>query len=196
MKKLTLTLILFVSLLSVGTAQFEIENLFGGANIGYAKPLGDFSEFAKGGFTYNVQLGYKLNDNFSVGVEYLSAVTAAIDTTLETGLFGVNLYGLNGYYAKAWYKFLDGSFKPYGALGLGLSQFSEPDVTVGTDTVEGASRMGFGANAEIGFVIKNFNLSYAFVLGGKSATEPVFNDKVADLGIVYHKFSVGYLYNF
>ena len=192
MKKLTLTLVMFVSLLTAGKAQFDIDNLFGGANIGYAKPLGDVSEFIKGGLTYNGVLGYKLNENFAVGVEYASAITLAIDTTGGSGLGG-NIYGLTGYYAKAWYKFMEGTFQPYAALGLGLAQFEEPDWG---STGENQKRSGFGANVELGFTIKNFNLSYAFVLGGKAVEESVFVPGIADLSVNYHRFSLGYLYNF
>lgn len=188
-----LTLIMFVSLLTAGNAQFDIDNLFGGANVGYAKPLGDVSEFIKGGLTYNVVLGYKLNENFAVGVEYASAITLAIDTTDGGSIIGGNIYGLRGYYAKAWYKFMEGTFQPYAAVGLGLAQFEEPDWG---STGENQKRTGFGANLELGLAINNFNLSYAFVLGGKAVEESVFVPGLADLSVNYHKFSLGYIYNF
>lgn len=196
MKKLIFTITFTFTLLTVGQAQFDIDNLFGGANIGYAKPLGAFSDYAKGGLTYNAVIGYKITENFSAGVEYSSAITAAIDTSLTTGILGVNIYGLTGYYAKAWYKFKEGTFQPYASVALGVANFEEPEITSGTSTIKGANRLGFGANAELGFTIKNFNVSYAFVLGGKAPKEPVFNTNIADVGITYHKFSLGYIYNF
>ncbi len=196
MKHLIFTILIVCLFQTIGSAQFEADKLFIGGNLGYAKPLGSFSEYAKGGLTYDVVLGYKITENFSAGVEYLAAVTVAIDTSGLTGILGANIYGLSGYYAKAWYKFKEGSFQPYASLGLGVSKFEEPDISIGGTTTKGASRLGFGGNVEVGFMLKNFNLSYAFVLGGKTSKEPVFNPEVADLGIVYHKLSVGYVYNF
>lgn len=196
MKKYLLSLALMLFIGASVNAQFDLDKLYGGINIGYANPIGDFSEYAKGGLTYNAQAGYYLTDNVGVGFEYAAALTASFDESGDTGLFGLNIFGLNGYYAKGWYKFMDGFFKPYVAVGLGLSQFSEPDLTIGTESVTGASRFGFGANGELGLVLGGFNLSYAFVYGGKTAKEPVFNEEVVDLNILYHKFSVGYIYNF
>ena len=178
------------------SAQFDFENVFGGASLGYAKPTGDFEEFAKGGFTYTIVAGYKLTDNLSVGIEYGSAVTASIDTTLSSGILGLESYGLNNYFLRGWYKFLDGGFKPYASVGLGLSTVEEPDVTSGGNTVEGQSRAGFGADLELGVAIKNFTLSYSYVLGGSTPENPTFSTRSGDTSVGYHRFQVGYLYNF
>ena len=202
MKKVFLSALLLTLFFSTSHAQFDIEKLFGGANLAFAKPIGDFSEYAKGGISYNVVVGYQVTENLGVGVEYGSAITAAIDTTLETGLFGLNAYGLQSFLAKGWYRFTTGTVRPYVGVGIGGAQVSEPDVT-GFDsttgeevTIEGAKRIGLGANVELGLSIKGFNLSYSFNVSGKGPKEPVFNANVADLGVNYHRFAVGYIYNF
>lgn len=196
MKKLILSVVMLTFFFTSSQAQFEVEKLFGGANIAFAKPLGDFSDYAKGGFSYNVIAGYQLTENLGIGIEYGSAVTAAIDTTLETGLFGLNAYGLQSFLAKGWYRFSTGTVRPYVGIGIGGARVSEPDITIGTDIVEGAKRIGFGANVELGLNIKGFNLSYSFNVSGKSPKEPVFNPNVADLSVNYHRFAAGYIYNF
>ena len=85
MKKLTLLSVLFVLFISQIKAQFELEKLFGGVNIGYAKPIGTFTDYAKGGLTYNAVVGYKLTDNIYVGGEYASVLTVALGN--EENLF-------------------------------------------------------------------------------------------------------------
>lgn len=196
MKKILLIALLSFALANTSSAQFEFENIFGGATIGYAKPLGDFSEYAKGGFAYEGHLGYNLNDNLAVGIEYSATITAAIDPSGSTGLLGVNLYGLSNYFAKGWYYFLEDDFKPYAAVGLGASLFAEPDLTVNEEVFPGAKRTGFGGLGELGFFFNGFNLSYGFVYGGNTAKEPVYNDQIANKPIMYHRFMIGYTYRF
>jgi len=196
MKNLIVTTFLMMFFFTTSNAQFDFDKLFGGGNLAFAKPVGEFSDYAKGGISYNVVVGYKLTEKIGVGIEYGSAVTAALDTTLETGLFGLNAYGLNSFLAKGWYRFSTGNVRPYVGVGVGAAQISEPDVTIGTDTIEGASRVGFGANLELGLSIKGFNMSYSYNLAGKGPKEPVFNENVKDLSLSYHRFALGYIYNF
>lgn len=201
MKKLILSTFLLTLFFSATNAQFDVDKLFGGANLAFAKPVGEFSDYAKGGFSYNIMVGYQLTEKLGVGVEYGSAVTGAIDTTLETGFFGLNAYGLQSFLAKGWYRFTTGTVRPYVGLGIGGAQIAEPDITV-TDssgqevTVDGASRVGFGANLELGLNIKGFNMSYSYNVGGKGPKEPVFNPNIKDLNLSYHRFALGYVYNF
>ncbi len=178
------------------SAQFDFDKVYGGASIGYANPTGDFEEFAKGGFTYTIVAGYKLTDRLAVGIEYGSAITASIDTTLASGVLGLETYGLANYFLRGSYKILDGGFAPYVGVGVGLSTVEEPDVTSGTTTIEGQSRAGFGADLELGVNLNGFNLSYSYVIGGKTPEDPVFSTRSGDTGVSYHRFQVGYIYNF
>lgn len=196
MNKLLLTL--FITLMSFGVtkAQFDLSNFYGGVKVGFAKPIGKFSEFAKGGLSYNVEAGYKINENIGVGFEYARAVTAAIDTSASAGLININIFGLNSYFLKGWYTIPMGSFKPYAAVGLGVTRFKEPDFTINGNTTYGDTRYGAGGDIELGFVVKGFNLAYNFVYNGKSVKEPVYNDNVKNLSVAFHRFSIGYLYGF
>jgi hypothetical protein len=85
MKKLTLLAVLAVLFITQINAQLEFEKIFGGVNIGYAKPLGKFTDYAKGGLTYNAVVGYKLTENVYVGGEYVSVLTVALGN--EENLF-------------------------------------------------------------------------------------------------------------
>lgn len=185
-----------ITIFSAANAQFELEKLFAGITIGYAKPLGDFSNHAKGGLTYTGEVGYDIDDHLAVGLGYTKTATVAIDTTLSSGILGLNVYSLSSYYAKAWYNFLTGNFKPYAGIALGLSQTGEPDVTINGELIPGNNRTGFGAHLELGFFYSGFNLSYAFNLNSKTPKELNFNQKAQDLSVMYHRFNIGYRYSF
>lgn len=196
MKKLLYSILFIVLFFQTSQAQFDADKIFAGANVAYARPIGDFQEYAKGGFSYNALAGYDIAENFGVGIEYGSAATVALDDSLSTGILGVNIYGLRSFIAKGWYRFGSNNFKPYVGLGVGLAQVAEPDFTSGTTTIKGAKRIGLGANVELGLNFSGFNLSYSFNVSGKGPKEPVFNENVADLNLNYHRFAAGYIYNF
>lgn len=196
MKKLILSVAMLTFFFTTSHAQFDLEKLFGGANVAFAKPVGDFSEYAKGGFSYNVLAGYQVTEKLGVGLEYGSAATVALDDSLSTGLLGVNIFGLRSILAKGWYRFATENFRPYVAAGIGAAQVGEPDISDGTTTIKGEKRWGLGANVELGFNIKGFNLSYSFNVNGKGPKESKFNANIADLSVNYHRFAAGYIYNF
>lgn len=198
MKRYLLFIAFFAFSMSTASAQFDAGKLFGGANLGYASPIGDFSEYAKGGFAYNLLAGYQFTEKLSAGIEYSSAVTVALDVEGGSGFLGFTAYGLNAFVVKGWYKFMTGNFKPYVGLGVGLANVAEPTIIINNVETEGASRLGLGANAELGLTIAGFNVSYSFNINGKtpSAEESVLNIESADLSVSYHRFALGYIYNF
>lgn len=189
MKNLLAIVFLMFSCVFNSNAQF-IDNVFAGGTVGFANPVGDFSEFANGGFTFNVFVGYHINEEIGIGFEYGSTSTVAVDTASVGGL-NVNIYGLSSYLLKGYYKFTDGLIKPYLALGLGVATVREPDFIE-----KGAKRNGFGGSAEFGVNVKGFTGSYSFNLSGKSPKESVFNNATGDLPVNFHRFAVGYIYNF
>ena len=197
MKKLILSVAMLAFFFTSSNAQFDIEKLFGGANIAFAKPVGDFADVANGGISYNILGGYQLTDNLGVGLEYGEALTAGIErdsagVDITSGIFGAQLFSLKSIQAKGWYRFTTGTVRPYVAAGIGAAQVAEPS----GDIVEGAKRWGLGASVELGVNINGFNLSYSFNVNGKGPKEPVFNANVADLSVNFHRFAAGYIYNF
>lgn len=193
MKTFLFTALFSLTLTFSAQAQFDFGRIFGGANLAYAKPIGEFSQFAAGGIAYNTVLGYKLTDHVNVGVEYGGALTLSVDDTNDLEIY---LYGLSNYLAKGWYSPLDGGFRPYVGVGLGLAKVSEPDVQIQNELTRGAERVGIGANIELGLNIKGFNLAYTFNRSGKVAKNPVFFENVSNLGVNYHRFGIGYVFNF
>ncbi len=190
----TLTLTIFVLSIGIGHAQFDASNLFGGLTVGYAKPVGDFSDHAKGGLAWDIDLGYRLTEQLAVGVHYGAAVTAAISE--GSGVLGLENYALQSWLARGWYLLGTNKVKPFVGLGLGFSNVAEPDVTISGVTTEGAKRSGLGAMGELGLALGDFILSYSYHMCGKSPEDPVINGAPADLAVNYHRFAVGYLYNF
>ncbi|MBK7427535.1 MAG: hypothetical protein IPI60_11165 [Saprospiraceae bacterium] len=87
MKRYLLFIAFIAFSMSSANAQFEAGKLFGGANLGYASPIGDFSEYAKGGLAYNLLAGYQFTEKLSAGIEYSSAVTVALDVEGGSGFF-------------------------------------------------------------------------------------------------------------
>jgi hypothetical protein len=196
MKKFIYTLSILISTLGITNAQFDLGNFYGGADIGFASPVGEIGDYIAGGFTYSASIGYRINDQISVGGEYTSTIAAGIDTSGTSGFLGVSLYGFNQYLATGHYKFLPGRVSPFVGLGLGLARTQEPTF-IDSDGMEvQASRFGFGAKAEVGISIYNFVAKYAFNLNGRTPKETFFNTASADLAVNYHRFSLGYLYNF
>ena len=198
MKRYSFIFLLVLGAFGTAQAQFDLDLLFGGASLGYAKPTGDFNNFAKGGFTYYGVLGYKLTDEFRVGGQYNSAVTASLDSTISTGILGVELYSLNSYLLKAWYTPTpDNAFKPYAALGFGLATVEEPTL-IAADGSEfaGNKRTGLGLNIDLGVNIKGFDLNYSYNLNGATAEMLELSPAASDLSANFHRFAVGYVYNF
>lgn len=200
MKKYLFSLIFAFGLITSAQAQFDVDKLFGGVHLGYTKPIGDFSDFAKGGLYFNGVLGYKLKESIWVGGLYQASLTGAVDAEGDSGIFGINIYSLDSYLLKAWYTFSQGNVKPYASIGLGLASVSEPDIE-GTDadgnpvTISGAKRTGLGGQLEIGLMMNSFNISYSFNMGGKTP-EAQLNGAQESLDVFYHSFSLGYTYYF
>ncbi len=203
MKKLILSVAMLAFFFTSSQAQFDIEKLFGGANIAFAKPVGDFSEVAKGGLSYNILGGYQLTEKLGVGLEYGEALTVGVEkdsagVDITSGIFGAQIFGLRSILAKGWYRFATGNVRPYVGAGIGGAQVAEPDIEDGNGNVivAGAKRWGLGASIELGINIKGFNLSYSFNVNGKGPKDAVFNSDIADLSVNYHRFAAGYIYNF
>lgn len=171
-------------------------DFFGSAFLGYGNPVGDFAEYVKGGISYSVAAGYFIKDKIAVGGEYGSVLAGGVDKTGSTGLFGINIFGISNFSLKGWYFMSKGKVSPYAALGLGVAQFSEGDVTINDQTTKGAKRLGLAVSPEIGVTLGGFNITYSFMLNGKTPQEPVFNDQIVDLAVNYHRFNIGYMYDF
>ena len=171
MKKILLRITITVcSLVAFTSANAEAPISFA-FQFGYAAPQGswfkgekgeDLSKFGLGGdidVLYHLeQLDYKLG----VGVTYNTSLMFCgdLDYFSDLGFYGLSLYGVKGQW-----RFFNSTVSPYGALSLGLSQFSTPDYTVNDEVVvKGKSAFSFGIRPEIGVEFGVFFLSASYLI--------------------------------
>ena len=194
-KKLILSILTVITIISAVNAQFKFNNIFFEGKIGRAKPLGSFSEYAEVGITYSLEVGYHISERIALGLGKTKMATLGFDPSLKTGILGINLHGLSSYYAKTWYTLLEGTVKPYIALGLGIgrSQISNLRIDV---PLEVTKKTDFAAHAELGLILGGFNLSYSFNYNGKTPKGFDYNPSTQDLPIIFHRASLGYRFDF
>ena len=62
--------------------------------------------------------------------------------------------------------------------------------------IEGKRRVSFGGNAELGLNYYGVFFSYTYHIAGRTPEEPVFNLESNDKKVSFHRFALGYVYNF
>ncbi len=194
MKRIFFSIITMLFILASAHAQFSAADLFGGANIGYSKPVKDIKDYAKAGVTFNIEAGYKVRENLGIGLMYQRAFTGGIDSDTLIVIDNITNYNLESFLIKGWYTLAEEEVKPYIGLAAGIARVSEPDVTTNTGTTEGTNRIGLGASLEVGILLRGFNVSYSFNLAGKTPENSVLRGG-GDINVLYHYFGIGYIYN-
>ena len=176
--------------------------------VGYAGPQGDAfkdpvtdEKQSSFGIGYDFDAMYYLesfDEKLSVGLMFSGN---ALFGKNSSDAFDIGIYGLSLYGVKSQYRFLDrdNTFSPYGALGLGLSQFSTPDVTIsdasGSSTVvEGERAFSFGLRPELGLEIGGFLVSAAYFVPMKYTIESDTGNFDGSAGTL--NISIGYRYYF
>lgn len=142
--------------------------------IGYANPQGDiFKDDVTGDKLSSFGIGYdadvmmcfdRFNNKLSAGITYVGNALFGSEssTGFDIGMYGLSLYGVKGHYRLL---VPEKKVSPYVALGLGLSQFSTPDVYYGDDLIaEGKSAFSLGIRPEIGFDLGGFLISAAYMV--------------------------------
>lgn len=186
MKKVVLKVVFVVgSLLTcVAVANAQIPISFSG-QVGYASPGGGWfkndagEKMSKFGIGVDFDVLYHLeqmDNKLGVGLTYNSSFLFGADmgdSGLDIGLYGLSLYGVKGQY-----RFFNSKVSPYGSLGLGLSQFAEPDITITngdgtTQTYKGEKSFGFGIRPEIGVEFGAFVISCGYIVPMKYKIEDV-----------------------
>lgn len=169
--------------------------------LGYAGPQGDaFKDPVSGekqtsfGIGYDADVLYMLesmDNKLSVGLMYFGSALFGSEssTGIDIGIYGLSLYGVKGQYRMLE---PDRKVSPYGSLGLGLSQFSTPDVTVGTSTVEGESAYSLGLRPEVGLDLGGFLLSAAYMVPMKYTVDSSTGSFDGTAGAL--SISIGYRY--
>jgi len=138
------------------------------AHLGWSVPNGEAFAYdedsgGKGGIGYSADILYhfkKYDEKLAVGVIYNGSLIFGGGTS--DGMFDIDLYFLELYGVKGYYKFFKGAFSPYVSLSMGLSHLATPDIS-GAITVEGHDSFSLGLGPEIGIDLGGFCIS-AFYL--------------------------------
>ncbi len=109
-------------------------------------------------FTPKVSAGVTMNGNILFGIS---------KSNIEIGIWGLDLYGLKGEY-----RLFESTVSPYAGLGLGLSRFGVPEMTI-TTTVDGKETettypeekgTSLGLRPELGVYFGGFKISAAYIV--------------------------------
>jgi len=156
---------------------------------------GDISEGGSGGFTYFIDGAVYLTPKFAVGVEGNFNLHGAKDANDDLKFRAASLY-----LAKAEYYFMDGSFSPFGGLGLGLSRIERPEATFYDENgneiggIEGKKKFNFAVSPRVGFVAGGFHMEFIYNLAGKEPNVDV--EGIEDFSYNFWTISLGYRYSF
>ncbi|MCQ2607393.1 MAG: hypothetical protein MJ197_01730 [Bacteroidales bacterium] len=197
MKKIkTITTFLFL----VFTTSVNAQLFTFSGQLGYARPQGNvFKDKTTGDRLSSFGLGYdadilvcfdKFNNKLSAGVTYVGSVLFGSESSsgFDIGMYGLALYGIKGHYRLL---HPDRSVSPYVSLGLGLSQFSTPDIYLDETLIaEGKSSFSLGVRPEIGFDLGGLLLSAAYFVPMRYSVESTTGDFSGSAGTF--SISIGY----
>lgn len=126
-------------------------------------------------FTGFISVYYKMNDNFSPGVQLLTAgelistskcfqFIQSTNTTIQSG----NRLPASSVLFRGRYRFFaDKKSSPYFDLGLGFSTFTYRAITADVKRVK---KTNFAISPELGFEVPRFSFSCQTIIGGKTPT--------------------------
>jgi hypothetical protein len=118
---------------------------------------------------------YKVNDNFSSGIQFLGAgqlistdkgskYIAATNTKIVSG----NRLPASSILLRSRYKFLtERKLNPYIDLGLGITTFTYRSITADVSRVK---KTNFAISPELGFEMRRFSFAAQAILGGSTRT--------------------------
>jgi hypothetical protein len=176
-KMLMLVVILITATLTLKAQEYKKFRV--GLGVGYAMGSG---KGAKGGILIDyLEPGYRIQDNILVNLRLNAAAIirgTATQTNYKLDVAGIGSYSLNGQYY-----FMDGGFRPYAGLGLGV--FSLAAVSVSGDA-SGNSSTGdvtaaeakFGFYPRVGFDAGHFtfNIDYNVIPNTKGTNGTEFKN--------------------
>lgn len=193
MKKTFFSLI-FISVISIPFVQAQ--RISASAQLGWSVPKGeafayDESSGGKGGIGYTADILYhfaKFEDKLAAGVVYNGALIAGGGTS--DGFLDIDLYYLELYGVKGYYRFFKSAISPYVSLSLGLSHLATPEIS-GSITVEGHDSFSLGIAPEFGIELGGFIMSAMYFTPMKYVT---WSDEKQSAGTF--QISIGYRYKF
>lgn len=161
MKRISTVLLLIVITAAAAIAQ-EYKAFRVGVGLGYASATG---KGAKGGVLFNVEPGYRINDQILANLRIEGAVIGrgfVDETSAEVDVAALASYTLNGQYYLN-----NNNFRPFVGVGFGTYSLASVSVSAGagggsTEAVAAASKFGF--YPRIGFDAGHFTLSLDYNL--------------------------------
>lgn len=160
-KKISVLLVLLLSAVVLKAQEFKPFQLYVG--LGYAMPGG---EGAGGGFLYDIEPAYRINDQLSAGLRIEGAlIVRGLSESVDS--YSGDIAGISSYSLTGKYYFSNNSFRPYAGVGVGL--FSLAAVSISSTGAGGAaaeSKIGFFPR--LGFDLGHFNVNLDYNIVGAS----------------------------
>lgn len=188
------------------SAEAFAQSLSLSGKLGYASPQGDaFRDADTGerltsfGLGYDVDILYHLesfDSRLGLGLMYVGSALFGSEsaTRLDVGIYGLDMFGVKGQYRLS---SPDNGASPFFGLGLGLSRFATPDITIFSDNgnifLEGKRTYGIGIRPEIGMDLGRFLVSTAYLVPMKYTIESDAGNFEGTAGSL--TFSIGYRLN-
>ena len=160
MRKL-IVCVLFAAIMTGAFSQEE-GKVRGGLDLGYCIPTK-----GGGGFAFNLNIGYNLQDNMNVGLKLGVAAMAKVDPFGETGSVAANV----NYLATFNYYFSSGTspVAPFVGCGAGLFALAGADAGVSSVSVDVGNR--FGGLLTAGVELGKFRLAFEYNMIPSSAVK-------------------------
>lgn len=160
MKRIS-TVLLLIVVTAAGAIAQEYKAFRVGVGLGYALASG---KGAKGGVLFNIEPGYRVNDQILANLRIEGAVIGrgyADETSASVDVAALASYTLNGQYY-----FNNNSFRPFVGAGFGMYSLASASVTAGTGggSTAIAAATKFGFYPRIGFDAGHFMLSLDYNL--------------------------------
>lgn len=178
--------LLFIAVALLGLTATNAQVKFG-FGVGYAIPSGDIADITDGGFSANLELGYGITENIDVSVfVHGDFLTGADEGSLSYDTVAFGSYMINGRYY-----FTKEGFRPYGSLGLGITDIAQIEASGGNSTIAAAARTSnFSFRPALGFKYGILNVNAAYLNAGKIG-EGDAKQSISDIAI-----NVGLLFTF
>jgi len=150
MKKLLLLALMAISINFANAQDYKPFQLYSG--VGYAIPQGG------GGFLFDIEPAYRINDQISVGLRWEVAAMARVVGNEEASISGTSSYTLNGKYYLG-----NSNFRPY--VGAGIGAFGLASVSTSSNGAGAGAETKIGFYPRIGFDWGHFNINidYNFI---------------------------------
>ncbi|WP_103071342.1 OmpA family protein [Aquimarina sediminis] len=177
-----------VALLGMTATNAQVKLGFG---LGYAFPSGDIADITDGGLSGNLELGYGVTEDIDVSLMYQGDFLIGGDVNTAVGQVSYGAVALGSYLVNGRYYFKKEGFRPYGSLGIGLTNVGSVDIeTTGNDVEVVASTSNFAIRPAVGFKYGVLNVNAAYLNAGK------VGDGAAEVSVSDFTLNVGVLFTF